>query len=528
MRRNIPTARSINRMAQVTGESSEILSVLLEVSRAQWRRGDWEGLSQLKEGLLRNSPHRAEIAILVAIALYQIGNIAKARKLIDMSMRWGVSKELVGRLLISGSYISLSRSANFFGDSNRALYFFGKAILSNNEYFKRSVEAISVKNNFRKKDIVLSENENDGKEKNTLLSGKRILIVLWFRNLSGGGLHENVRDTINSILESSGEPVVICPKSDFGEELLASGIRVIQVDYEIIGFEKTIHDCLTSYDLVHCHPGPSRKLGIKLAEMASCPLVMTVHGRWDDGIAGYIEKVDLVVVVSQFIRDNLLSKIPNAKTKIILIPNGVDVSEFGNGELKGENFCASFVGRIDADKKDGIELLKKIWEKQAAKEIPLFGWSVAGDGPLLIDLKKFSKKIFENDEHIEYMGWLNRKYLASLLQKTNFVIAAGRSGIESLVSCCSTVLSGREGFMLVRNWKNFTDAAYSNFGGYGSHNLASSFEEVIDFLNECYASSNKSYALSSRLFSQYIKKYYNKSYVGEEIIHQYAGLIMGK
>lgn len=515
-------------MARVTGENSEILSELLEVSRAQWRRGDWENLSQLKEGLLRNSLNRAELAILVAVALYQIGNITKARKLIDMSMRWGASKELVGRLLISGSYISLSRSANFVGDSKRALYFFEKAILSNDEYFQEKAEVISVKNHFQKKDIILSEKENNVKGKNKLLSGKRILIVLWFRNLLGGGLHENVRDTVNSILESSGEPVVICPKSDFGEELLASGIRVIQVDYEIIGFEKAIHDCLTGYDLVHCHPGPSRKVGIRLAEMANCPLVMTVHGRWDDGISGYIEKVDLVVVVSQFIRDNLLSKIPNAKSKIIFIPNGVDVLEFGNDELKGENFCASFVGRVDVDKKDGIDLLKKIWEKQAAKEIPLFKWRVAGDGPLLIDLKEFSKRTFDNDEHIEYMGWLNRKSLARLLHKTHFVIAAGRSGIESLASGCSTVFSGREGFMLVKNWKNFTDAAYSNFGGYGSHNLASSFEEVIDFLNECYTPSNKKYALSSRLISQHIEKYYNKSYVGEKIIHQYAGLIMGK
>lgn len=519
----------MNRREESINAQGEVLSELLDISRYQWQCGDWNSLAQLREGSIRNSSNRAEIAILVAIALFQVGDIAKAKKYIDISIKWGGSKELIGRLLISASYINLSRAANFSGDSKRSLLFLEKSVNARGGYLKNNKEILFSKNQEGKRNLISSGEKYNFRGKNELLLGKRILIVLWFRSLSGGGLHENVRDTANAILEACGEPVVICPKSSFAEELIASGIRVIQVDFEIFGFEKTIHDCLVNYDLVHCHPGPSRKVGLKLAGMANCPLMMTIHGAWDDGISGYVEKIDAIVAVSQFIRDSLLEKIPQAKSKILLIPNGVDVSEFKfDAEFNSGNFCAAFVGRIDTDKKDGIDLLKKLWEKQAVHEIPLFKWRVAGDGPLLNDLRTFSKKIFENDEHIEYLGWLDRKSLANLLSETNFAIAAGRSGSEALASGCSTVLSGREGHMLVKNWKNFTDAVYSNFGGFGSQYSKISFEEVVDFVNECYSEFKENSILKKDIIRKYIKKYHNRNCIGEMIVHQYAGLIMGK
>lgn len=529
MQKNIPLTRSTNKREEILNEKSEIISGLLKNCRAQWQRGDWESLSQLRESMLRTNPNRVELAILVAIANLQHGNFSKANNFFDISMKWGAGKKVIGRLLVSSSYISLSRAANLSGDKERSLYFFEKAIHAKGEYFQKNTKIILDRNSEFNQDVIFSREVDNVKIKNQLLLGKRVLIVLWFRNLSGGGLHENVRDTANSIRESSGEPIVICPRSRFAEELIASGIRVIQVDYEILGFEKTIHDCLANYDLVHCHPGPSRIVGVKLAEMANCPLVMTIHGGWDDGISTYVDKVDAIVVVSQFIRDSLINKIPHAKSKILLIPNGVDASEFGFDDAsKNGDFFASFVGRIDVDKKDGIDLLTRIWEKQASKELPSFKWKVAGDGPLLSDLKERSRKIFNDDKNIEYLGWLDREALANLLYETNFVIAAGRSGSEALVSGCSTILSGREGFMLIRNWKNFTNAVYSNFGGYGSQFSQVSFDEVMDFVNECFSSFDKKSTLSKNIISQYIKKYYNKDDVGEKMIYQYAGLIMGR
>lgn len=529
MRENNPLARTMNAKAELANEGSEILSGLLEKCYFQWQCGDWGNLSQLKEGQLRAHPDRVEIAILVAVALISVGDIDKAKKFIDISMKWGGRKKLIPNLLVTSSYISLSRAANFAGDEKGSLDYLEKSIHAFDEYCSEARRVISAEKQAINGNIIFSKKIDNIEIKNELLLGKRILIVLWFRNLSGGGLHENVRDTAKTILESAGEPVVICPTSSFAEELIALGIRVIQVDFDIVGFEEAIRDCIENYDLVHCHPGPSRKVGIKLAEMANCPLVMTIHGAWDDGISGYAEKIDAIFVVSEFIKDNLLNKMPHARSKIFLIPNGVDFSEFTiNNKHEESEFFASFVGRIDVDKKDGINLLKTIWAKQAAKELPLFKWAIAGDGPLLDDLKEYGKNTFQNDEHIEYLGWLNRKALAKLLYETDFAIAAGRSGSEALVSGCSTVLSGKEGFMLVKNWKNFTDAAYCNFGGFGSQYSECSLEEIVDFLNGSYSSFERGSTSIKDIISQYMRKYYNKEYIGEKIVYQYAGLIIGK
>jgi serine/threonine protein kinase len=101
---------------------------LLERARTQWQFGDWETLAAIERNQLQHHPYRGKLALLAAAGLLQTGETRKARTFIQLAQDWGMSKQMVSRILIAGVHNSLGRAAAAAGQDNRALGHFENSV----------------------------------------------------------------------------------------------------------------------------------------------------------------------------------------------------------------------------------------------------------------------------------------------------------------------------------------------------------------------------------------------------------------
>lgn len=88
---------------------------LLDEVRLQWQFGDWDTLAGLPPGSIEVHPARAQIALLVASAEMQLGQVDRARTRLRDAIAWGCSREQVARVLVAGVHNRLARASALLG-----------------------------------------------------------------------------------------------------------------------------------------------------------------------------------------------------------------------------------------------------------------------------------------------------------------------------------------------------------------------------------------------------------------------------
>lgn len=124
-----PSSSAVNdELAILTDEHIETIAPydenLLERAKTQWQFGDWQSLAAIDHNSLEHHPERAKLALLAAAGRAQLGDMATARQLIDLTKNWGYSKRLIAQILIAGVHNSLGHAAANIGHEARALNHF--------------------------------------------------------------------------------------------------------------------------------------------------------------------------------------------------------------------------------------------------------------------------------------------------------------------------------------------------------------------------------------------------------------------
>ncbi len=101
---------------------------LLERARTQWQFGQWHALAALDPDAIQHHPDRAKLALLAATGLAQRGHSDQARQMTRRAIDWGVDRELIKRLLLSGMHNSLARAAALAGQDKRVRRHFEDAL----------------------------------------------------------------------------------------------------------------------------------------------------------------------------------------------------------------------------------------------------------------------------------------------------------------------------------------------------------------------------------------------------------------
>jgi glycosyltransferase involved in cell wall biosynthesis len=565
---SLPQAESTNQMTEQfvsIDAASHIVpynETLLERARMQWQFGDWHSLANLDCDTLQHHPDRAKLALMAAAGHQQLGDQAAARQFTRLAQDWGCSRKLVAQVLIAGTYNTLAKAAALAGQMPRALKHFQSSITTGSPNTDLALATRArLAHQWQMLGLPLPAPSNAGKLDQTtglepdgnwlqafigstidgknplsplnqvegLLDGKRILIACYFQNLSGGGLHEYVRDSMRAIKGAGGTAILVCPKSRFSSEMMSEGFRVIENDFD----EPNLVDSILKYgpyDLVHAHPGKSKTLGLKLKAILSTPLVYTIHGKWTANIEKNIDQVDRLICVSGHIVDIFNQHKLIHQSQVSLICNGYDTKLFKplmSFSNSSDQFLGIYSGRIDQDKESAIQLLKEIWRAQAEGKLPNFKWIIAGDGLLLGDLKNDAITYFSEPSSVNFTGWLSRDELAKQLNNSAFAIAAGRSALEALGSGLPVIASGREGYFFIKDWSSLLRAEWSNFGGFGSEVISERKELIFDHIKEIYSNfANGLDSNLSALFSTHLRRNRSVMSFSEQLILQYAGAIL--
>ncbi len=220
------------------------------------------------------------------------------------------------------------------------------------------------------------------------------------------------------------------------------------------------------FDLIHAHDWVVGRAAVELKNRLGLPLISTIHateiGRGGSLDGEYRRKVrdierllvqqsDGIICCSNYMLDHIQHVLGAVKTKIRVIPNGVEASRFNNGRqpqpiptgVSEDRKTILYVGRIVREK--GIFTLLDAFEKlrKQGKDVSLV---FAGEGPLKEDLAKEVLRRKLNDR-VKLAGFVDEKKLVSLYNSSDaFVLPShyepfGMVALEAMASRVPVVVS---------------------------------------------------------------------------------------
>ncbi|VFS67634.1 glycogen synthase, Corynebacterium family [Raoultella planticola] len=160
-------------------------------------------------------------------------------------------------------------------------------------------------------------------------------------------------------------------------------------------------------------------------------LLLSLEAYWQKFAKNYA-MLDSIVAPSEFMRQTLLRKLPNARIDVIV--NGIDASATIPGDTAGDYFL--YIGRLSREK--GVATLAQAQQKMQQK-MPL---KIIGDGPLNADLRSR----FTGPEFLGYMR--HGEALNDLIRGARAVIVPS----EYYENCSMSVLES-DGLRSACRWR---------------------------------------------------------------------------
>lgn len=285
-----------------------------------------------------------------------------------------------------------------------------------------------------------------------------LYITQWFAHIGGGGEVQFI-NLINAMAKKGHRVNVICQKiSDFEfsddlENLHVHRVKPIIKNerlnmYQNISFIinaihkgfKVIKD--EKIDIIHVNNFSPVIAGSILSEFFNIPLIKTIHAvycaspnfwrKWSSQnnassmlwiVGPLFEKItiklhaDVIHAVSYATKNDIIKV--NPKSKITVIPNGVDLSNY---DIQKYNIDYQkyliFIGRLVVNKNLDTVILSF---KQVISKIPDARLIVIGSGPKLDEWKKMVSDM-GLDSNIEFTGYISQADKMGLLSKCSALI----------------------------------------------------------------------------------------------------------
>jgi 1,4-alpha-glucan branching enzyme len=160
-------------------------------------------------------------------------------------------------------------------------------------------------------------------------------------------------------------------------------------------------------DVVHAHEWMTALAGANLAALLRKPLVVNVHLPQSSAFNAAIENVglahaDLVIVNSEAVRDELLSRRGVRLAEVAVVPNGVDTVLFRpRRRERRDPGRVLFAGRLAPQK--GVDVLLRAFEVVLRRR-PDASLRVLGDGDQELYLRRFARYLGVA-RRVEFCGW---------------------------------------------------------------------------------------------------------------------------
>lgn len=300
-----------------------------------------------------------------------------------------------------------------------------------------------------------------------------------------GGLHEHVLSLVDGVCSVGWDCTVACKPGAFADRASALGASVVLTDFAQVDEATRLVCDAGTYDLVHAHPFASREVGLRVAQAQRIPLILTIHGMYDDELPSYIARTTLVLCVSEAVRDHLI-KLGVPPQRLRVARNSVDTGLFSPhppaAQLRGPSGQYGSLPATDAnrplvvvvtplreDKRFIVSCVEDAWKSGRFARSPDWDWWVVGDGPLREHLESTAAKYNNRAgrKAISFLGWRDLSELPHIYRAAQVAVALGRSALEAMACGVPTVAVGSRAYIGFLDFEGTVQGTYSNFGGVG-------------------------------------------------------------
>lgn len=355
-----------------------------------------------------------------------------------------------------------------------------------------------------------------------------ILITVFFR-APQGGLHENILSTIRMLLSSEHTVSVVCKPGPFAENLKKLGVGTIETNYSVATFSSVIDSISelhshTPITLIHSHPFASRTVAVMASKMLGLPLVLTVHGRYLDGIPTTSGDYEKVITVSDGIGHYLIKSGLKEPEKLFTSPNTPDQSVFkplkpgSQPIVESSKITVALVSRLDADKQFVLDVFCEAVVHGAKSKADIH-WLIVGEGDRKDALREKIEKTCNHNTY-EFTGWLTGTELRDAYLRADIAIVPGRCALEAMSCGIATIGLGSKGYTGLIGPDNWQQGVYSNFGGLGDMQQSYVKGSVEQDLDRLLASPSvrESYG---QFGQEVVALFFDETKVGEELLSLY-------
>lgn len=297
-----------------------------------------------------------------------------------------------------------------------------------------------------------------------------LIVAHWLTDF--GGLHENVLDTAAGLVAAGWGVTVVAPAARVMPRFIAAGIRFVPHPLEDAAAGAAVALAHGPFDIVHAHPFEARRVGMAVAAALGVPLVVTLHGQYDDEFEQYGAAVRRIVCVSRAVADYVAERAPMLADRLAVIPNGVDFDVFAplGAPRSGRRKTIAVCSRLDPDKGVLARAVADLVSGLATAPHDPVVLLVAGDrlyGPAenpftaAIDSAAASAAI-----ELVRCGWLaDREALRHFYGEADVVVAPGRAAMEAIACGVPTIAAASRGYIGLVTRDNLGLAQATNFGG---------------------------------------------------------------
>ncbi len=328
---------------------------------------------------------------------------------------------------------------------------------------------------------------------------KRVLIpVYWMTDF--GGLHENVLDTAEGLIESGWQVTIMAPPSKASAKFAAAGAQVVDDSMEDPEASLSLALSQGPFNLVHAHPFQARRLGTAVAQAQGIPLVVTIHGQYDDQFEQYGPVVQRIICVSPRVAEFIVEVCPRLADRLALIPNGVDFDTFGpptRRRIRTERKIIALASRLDPD--TGVlsqvvaELIDYLVETGSPHQFEL---RVAGErfygAPDNSLTEALERAAACRAVDVVRVGWINeRRALREFFVEADVVVAGGRAAMEAVACQTPTIAAASRGYVGLVTRHSIALARATNFGSGQDEATIYSPKAIIAHLHQAMAMTSE-------------------------------------
>ncbi|MBD7979521.1 glycosyltransferase family 4 protein [Oerskovia merdavium] len=264
-----------------------------------------------------------------------------------------------------------------------------------------------------------------------------------------GGLHDHIEEIAVSAPQFGVEVTVLGRRGVFLDRLKNLGLNVIATDPA--DTEDAMRDVQKygPWDLIHSHPFGAREFAFAAAEVLKIPVVVTIHGWYDDKISEWHSKASAIIGVTDAISTRLRATPGIDQSRVFTIDNRFKVERGAVHPFQPARspFMIAIASRIDRDFGPVLSILDDFAASCQEYEDPRWMFTIAGTGSHVGEVVRRVANVWSGRyaPRTSLIGWLDATELSTMYDRSFLAIAPGRAALDAMRRGVPTILTRQIG-----------------------------------------------------------------------------------